>query len=194
LKYLVVGLGNIGDEYANTRHNIGFMVLDALVKASQIPTEKVGVSFKPDKLGARAEYRFKSRTFILIKPSTYMNLSGKAVNYWMQQEKIPLENVLIVTDDIALPSGVLRLRAKGSDGGHNGLSSITEVLGRSDFARLRFGIGDNFPRGKQVDYVLGQWNDEEMKILPERIDKAIEIIKSFGTIGLQMTMTNYNNK
>lgn len=170
------------------------MVLDALVKASQIPTEKVGVSFKPDKLGVRAEYRFKSRTFILIKPSTYMNLSGKAVNYWMQQEKIPLENVLIVTDDIALPSGVLRLRAKGSDGGHNGLSSISEVLGRSDFARLRFGIGDNFPRGKQVDYVLGQWNDEEMKILPERIDKAIEIIKSFGTIGLQMTMTNYNNK
>lgn len=194
MKYLVVGLGNIGDEYANTRHNIGFMVLDALVKASQIPTEKVGVSFKPDKLGSRAEYRFKSRTFILIKPSTYMNLSGKAVNYWMQQEKIPIENVLIVTDDIALPSGVLRLRAKGSDGGHNGLSSITEVLGRSDFARLRFGIGDNFPRGKQVDYVLGQWTDEEMKILPERIDKAIEIIKNFGTIGLQMTMTNYNNK
>jgi PTH1 family peptidyl-tRNA hydrolase len=194
LKYLVVGLGNIGEEYANTRHNIGFMVLDALVKASQMPTEKVGVSFKPDKLGARAEYRFKGRTFILIKPSTYMNLSGKSVNYWMQQEKIPIENVLIVTDDIALPLGVLRLRAKGSDGGHNGLSSITEVLGRSDFARLRFGIGDNFPRGKQVDYVLGQWNEEEKKILPERIDKAIEIIKSFGTIGLHMTMTNYNNK
>ena len=170
------------------------MVLDALVKASQMPTEKVGVSFKPDKLGARAEYRFKGRTFILIKPSTYMNLSGKSVNYWMQQEKIPIENVLIVTDDIALPLGVLRLRAKGSDGGHNGLSSITEVLGRSDFARLRFGIGDNFPRGKQVDYVLGQWNEEEKKILPERIDKAIEIIKSFGTIGLHMTMTNYNNK
>ena len=193
MKYLVVGLGNIGEEYANTRHNIGFMVLDALV-ASQTSADKAGVLFKADKLGSRAEYRFKGRTFILIKPSTYMNLSGKAVNYWMQQEKISIENLLIVTDDIALPSGVLRLRAKGSDGGHNGLSSITEVLGRSDFARLRFGIGDNFPRGKQVDYVLGQWTGEEMKILPERIDKAIEIIKSFGTIGLSMTMTNYNNK
>ena len=194
MKYLVVGLGNIGDEYANTRHNIGFIILDALAKASEVPAEKAGIFFKPDKLASRAEFRFKSRSFILIKPSTYMNLSGKAVNYWMQQEKIPIENVLVITDDIALPLGVLRLRAKGSDGGHNGLNNINEVLGRNDYARLRFGIGNDFPKGRQVDYVLGQWTKGEMEILPERIEKAIEIIKSFGTIGLNLTMTNYNNK
>ncbi len=194
MKYLIVGLGNIGDEYANTRHNIGFMILDALVKASEIPATKAGILFKTDKLASRAEYKFKQRTFVLIKPSTYMNLSGKAMNYWMAQEKIPIEKVLIITDDIALPMGVLRLRAKGSDGGHNGLNNINETLGRTDYARLRFGIGNDFAKGRQVDYVLGQWTNEEMQILPERIDKAIEIIKSFGTIGLSMTMTNYNNK
>jgi len=194
VKYLIAGLGNIGDEYANTRHNIGFMILDALVKASEIPAQKAGVFFKPDKLASVAEYKFKQRTFVLIKPSTYMNLSGKAVNYWMTQEKIPIEKVLVITDDIALPLGVLRLRAKGSDGGHNGLNNINETLGRTDYARLRFGIGNDFPKGRQVDYVLGQWTKDEMQILPERIDKAIEIIKSFGTIGLALTMTNYNNK
>lgn len=187
MKYLIAGLGNIGEEYAFTRHNIGFLILDALTKASNI-------SFKTDRLAFTAEYRFKGRTFILIKPTTYMNLSGKAVNYWLQAEKIPLENLLVVTDDIALPFGTLRMKLKGSDGGHNGLKSINEVLGTTEYTRLRFGIGSEFSKGKQVDYVLGRWNEEEQKLLPERIDLAVEMIRSFATAGPQLTMTNFNNK
>jgi peptidyl-tRNA hydrolase, PTH1 family len=187
MKYLIVGLGNIGEEYANTRHNIGFMILDAFSKASNI-------FFKQEKLAERAELKFKGRTLILIKPSTYVNLSGKAVNYWAQQEKVPLENILVIIDDIALPFGVLRLKSKGSDGGHNGLKSINEVLGSADYARLRFGIGSDFHKGKQADYVLGKWSNEENLALTPRIDQAIEIIKSFSTIGIGLTMTNFNNK
>jgi peptidyl-tRNA hydrolase, PTH1 family len=186
-KYLIAGLGNPGEEYANTRHNIGFMILDALSEASNI-------FFKTDRLAWIAEYKFKGRTFILIKPSTFMNLSGKAVNYWLQAEKIPVENLLVVTDDIALPVGTLRLKGKGSDGGHNGLKSINETLGTSDYARLRFGVGNNFSKGKQSDYVLGQWTKEESEIIRPRIEQSVEIIKAFGTIGLALTMTNFNNK
>ena len=187
MKFLIAGLGNIGDEYANTRHNIGFLVVDALAKAST-------TIFKTDRLASVAEIKFKGRTFVLIKPSTYMNLSGKAINYWMQAEKIPVENLLVVTDDIALPFGKLRMKGKGSDGGHNGLKSIQETLGTVDYARLRFGIGSEFSKGKQVDYVLGEWSKEEQAQLPERINVAYEMIKAFGTIGLQLTMTNFNNK
>jgi peptidyl-tRNA hydrolase, PTH1 family len=187
LKYLIVGLGNIGDEYANTRHNIGFTVLDAFAKASN-------TAFSPGKLASAAEVKLKGRTFLLAKPSTYMNLSGKAVNYWMQQEKIPVENVLVITDDIALPFGVLRMKAKGSDGGHNGLKSINEVLGRDDYARLRFGVGNDFSKGRQSEYVLGKWSVKESLALGPRVDQAIEMVRSFGTIGIALTMTQFNNK
>jgi PTH1 family peptidyl-tRNA hydrolase len=187
LKYLIVGLGNIGDEYQNTRHNIGFTVLDALAKASNI-------CFQDKRYGNTAEYKFKGRTFVLLKPSTYMNLSGKAVNYWLQQEKIPIENLFVIADDLALPLGTLRLRPKGSDGGHNGLKNINEVLCTQGYARLRFGIGNEFPKGYQVDYVLNPWTKDEEKILNERIPIAVEMIKSFGTAGLQLTMTQFNNK
>jgi PTH1 family peptidyl-tRNA hydrolase len=186
-KYLIAGLGNIGEEYADTRHNIGFRVLDELAK-------KEGLSFHTDRLAAIAEYKFKGRIFVLIKPSTFMNLSGKAINYWMQAEKISLENTLIITDDLALPFGSLRLKTKGSDGGHNGLKSIQETLNNTEYSRLRFGIGSEFSKGKQVDYVLGVWTEEEKKALAPRIDMAVEIIKSFGTIGPQRTMTAFNNK
>jgi PTH1 family peptidyl-tRNA hydrolase len=187
MKFLIAGLGNIGDEYANTRHNIGFLVLDALAGASN-------TFFKTDRLASVAEIKFKGRTFVLIKPSTYMNLSGKAINYWLQAEKIPAENMLVVTDDIALPFGKLRMKGKGSDGGHNGLKSIQETLGTVDYARLRFGIGSDYAKGRQVEYVLGEWSKEERDQLAERIKVAGDMIKSFGTIGLQLTMTNYNNK
>jgi len=187
MKYLVVGLGNIGSEYENTRHNIGFKILDALAEASNI-------FFEPNKLGDTAVYKFKGRTFILVKPSTYMNLSGKAVNYYLQKEKISQENLLIITDDIALPYGTLRLKGKGSDGGHNGLKDIIKTFGNANFARLRFGVGSDFGKGKQVNYVLGNFTLEEQSLLPERLEKTNEIIKSFGTIGLARTMTNYNNK
>jgi peptidyl-tRNA hydrolase, PTH1 family len=187
LKYLIVGLGNIGLEYQNTRHNIGFEVLDALAKASN-------VFFRQDKLAAVAELKFKGKLFILVKPSTYMNLSGKAVNYWMQKEKIQLENVLVITDDIALPVGALRLRAKGSHGGHNGLRNIGELLATEEYARLRFGVGSDFPKGRQADYVLGHWSPEERVILDERKNACSEMIKSFGTIGLSRTMSLFNNK
>ncbi|HXC03677.1 MAG TPA: aminoacyl-tRNA hydrolase [Bacteroidia bacterium] len=186
-KFLVAGLGNIGDEYANTRHNIGFRVLDTLAK-------KEGFSFRTDRLAAVAEYKFKGKIFILIKPSTYMNLSGKAINYWMQAEKIHLENVLVVTDDLALPFGTLRMKTKGSDGGHNGLKSIQETLNNTEYTRLRFGIGSEFSKGKQVDYVLGQWSAEEEGAIGPRIEMAVEIIKSYGTIGASRTMSLYNNK
>ena len=187
MKYLIVGLGNIGDEYHETRHNIGFMVLDALAKASNIV-------FKDGRYGATASLSIKGRQLILLKPSTYMNLSGNAVRYWMQQEKIPLENVLIVVDDLALPLGSLRLKGKGSDAGHNGLKHIASTLGTQNYARLRFGIGNNFPKGGQIDYVLGHFDEEEQKALPKRIAIAEEIIKSFCLAGLNITMNQFNNK
>ncbi|HEX2934036.1 MAG TPA: aminoacyl-tRNA hydrolase [Bacteroidales bacterium] len=187
MKYLIVGLGNIGDEYHNTRHNIGFTVLDALAKASNI-------CFEDKRYGAVAEYKFKGRTFILLKPSTYMNLSGKAVNYWLKEEKIPTEHLFVIVDDLALPLGALRIRPKGSDGGHNGLKNINEVLGTQDYARLRFGIGNEFPKGAQVNFVLNRWTKEEEELLNKRVPVAVEMIKSFGTIGLQLTMTQFNNK
>lgn len=187
MKYLIAGLGNIGPEYKNTRHNIGFQILDALAGASNIV-------FNDRRYGFVAEYKFKGRTFILLKPTTYMNLSGRAVNYWMQKEKIPLENTLVLVDDIALPFGTVRLKAKGSPGGHNGLKNISDVLGTNDYPRLRFGIGDEFHQGFQVDYVLSDWTREEEKELPEKIDNCIEIIKSFGTIGVERTMNIYNKR
>lgn len=187
MKFLIVGLGNIGVEYQNTRHNIGFQVLDALAEASNI-------SFEIQRHAYRAEYKFKGRYFILIKPTTYMNLSGKAVRYWLNQEKIAPGNMLVIVDDIALPFGTIRLKKAGSDGGHNGLSDIVEKLGHNKFPRLRFGIGDNFPRGKQVDYVLSPWTTGEQAALPERIDKMIEAVKSFGTIGIDRTMNLFNGK
>ena len=154
MKYLIVGLGNIGPEYQNTRHNIGFKVLDAFAKASN-------TVFEDMRYGAVATVKLKGRTLILLKPNTYMNLSGKAVSYWMQKEKIELSNLFVVVDDLALPFGTIRLRGKGSDGGHNGLKSINQLLGTQDYTRLRFGIGNEFPKGKQVDYVLGEWSSEE---------------------------------
>ncbi|WP_430973652.1 aminoacyl-tRNA hydrolase [Sunxiuqinia rutila] len=187
MKYLIVGLGNPGSEYAHTRHNIGFKILDALADASNIV-------FSDSRYGYVAEYKFKARTFILLKPTTYMNLSGKAVNYWLQKEKIPFENLLVLTDDLALPFGTLRLRGKGGDAGHNGLKSIQQVTGRSDYARLRFGIGDEFRPGQQVDYVLAEWTKQEGAELPEKIDTCIEIIKSFGTIGVARTMNQFNKR
>ncbi len=187
MKYLIAGLGNIGPEYKNTRHNIGFQILDALVEASNI-------SFDDKRYGFVVEYKYKARTFVLLKPTTYMNLSGRAVNYWMQKENIGIENVLVLVDDIALPFGTIRLRAKGSDGGHNGLKNITQVLGRNDYARLRFGIGDDFHKGFQVDYVLGEWSKNEGKEMPEKVDSCIEIIKSFGSIGIDRTMNLFNKK
>ena len=186
-KFLVVGLGNIGAEYANTRHNIGFMTVDALAKAST-------VFFSSDRLADVAELKWKGKTIILIKPTTFMNLSGKAVNYWLQAEKIPRENLLVITDDIALPLGTLRLKGKGSDGGHNGLKSINEVLASTEYARLRMGVGNEFAKGKQVNYVLGEWSKEELTALEPRIQIACDMIRSFAAIGIQLTMTNFNNK
>ncbi|MEN8156792.1 MAG: aminoacyl-tRNA hydrolase [Bacteroidota bacterium] len=187
MKYLVAGLGNIGNEYANTRHNIGFDILDALAGASNI-------SFKDKRYGFVTEYKYRARSFWLLKPSTYVNLSGNAVRYWLNKLKLPVENLIVVVDDIALPFGTLRLRAKGGDAGHNGLAHINTILGTSAYARLRFGIGNDFGRGQQVDYVLGEWDEEENSKLPERLEMAGEIIKSFGVIGLQRTMNMYNNK
>jgi peptidyl-tRNA hydrolase, PTH1 family len=187
MKYLVVGLGNPGEKYAQTRHNIGFLVAEEFAK------EREG-TFTTDKLGDVAKVKFKGRTLVLLKPSTFMNLSGKAVNYWMQAEKIPVENVMIITDDLALPFGTLRMKGKGSDGGHNGLKDIQAVLNSQNYARLRFGVGSEFEKGRQVDYVLGEWGNEERKTLEERIKQATEFIKGFCCIGLAQTMSNYNNK
>jgi len=186
-KFLIVGLGNIGAEYVNTRHNIGFKVLDFIAN-------KEGASFDNLKLGAVAELKIKGKTFILLKPNTYMNLSGKAVKYWMDKEKIALDKVFIITDDLNLSFGTIRIRSKGSDGGHNGLKNITQVLNTQEYARFRFGISDAFKKGKQVDYVLGNWDEEEKTKLPERLEIASEIIKSFGLAGLEITMTSYNGK
>jgi PTH1 family peptidyl-tRNA hydrolase len=187
VKYLIAGLGNIGTEYKNTRHNIGFQILDALAGASNI-------SFNDKRYGFVAEYKYKARTFILLKPTTYVNLSGRAVAYWLQKESIELSNLLVLVDDLALPFGTIRVRAKGGSGGHNGLENINQVLGRNDYARLRFGIGDNFHKGFQVDYVLGEWSKEEGKELPAKIDNCIEIINSFGTIGTERTMNVFNKR
>ena len=187
MKYLIVGLGNIGKEYEETRHNIGFMILDALAKASNI-------SFSDKRYGFVAEMKYAGRTLVLLKPNTYMNLSGRAVNYWMQKEGIPLENVMVLVDDLALPVGKIRIRSKGSDAGHNGLKSIQQILGRSDYARLRFGIGNDFPKGFQVDHVLGRWDDEEYQTVNAKMESCAEIIKSFVTIGIERTMNLYNNK
>ena len=187
MKYLIVGLGNIGSEYENTRHNIGFKTLDALAKASN-------VVFSPNRYADTTTLKFKGRTLVLVKPSTYMNLSGKAVNYWMQAEKIPLEKVLIITDDLALPFGALRVKGKGSDGGHNGLKSIYETLGTQQYARLRFGVGNEFDKGKQVDYVLGEWSSEEQEKLSERLDKCCQIIKAFAVNTLGRVMSDFNGK
>ncbi|MFA9192003.1 aminoacyl-tRNA hydrolase [Flavobacterium sp. FZUC8N2.13] len=186
-KYLIVGLGNIGAEYVNTRHNIGFKIVDFLAR-------KEGINFETVKLGSLAEYKFKGRTFLLLKPNTYMNLSGKAVQYWMDKEKIPLENIMVITDDLNLSFGTIRIRKKGSDGGHNGLKSIQATLNTTEYTRFRFGISDEFKKGKQVDYVLGEWNAAENEALPERLEVASEIIKSFGTAGLENTMTSFNGK
>lgn len=187
MKYLIVGLGNPGLTYEETRHNIGFKVLEALAK-------ELSSSFSTQKLADVAEIRIKGRTLVLAKPSTFMNLSGKAVNYWMQQHKIPLENLMVITDDIALPFGKLRMKGKGSDGGHNGLKSIQATLNTNEYARLRFGVGSDFNKGRQVDYVLGEWSDEERETLAERIATATEFIKGFATVGLELTMTNWNGK
>ncbi len=186
-KFLIAGLGNIGDEYADTRHNIGFMTLDAIAAENNL-------KFSTGRLAAAAEYKFKGKTLILIKPSTYMNLSGKAVNYWLQTEKVSIGNLLVIVDDIAIPLGALRLKGKGSDGGHNGLKSIQETLNTADYARLRFGVGSEFSKGRQADYVLGKWKEEEKIILKPRIKLAVEMIQGFAAIGLQRTMTAYNNK
>jgi len=187
MKYLIAGLGNIGPEYQDTRHNIGFMILDALAKASNLV-------FADKRYGAVAELKIKNRQLVLLKPATYMNLSGNAIRYWLQKENIPVENLLVVVDDIALPLGVLRLKPRGSDAGHNGLKHIQETLGTQEYNRLRFGIGSDYPKGMQLDHVLGTFSEEEQKILPQRIELAKEIVKSFCLSGVQQTMNQYNNK
>jgi len=186
-KFLIVGLGNIGAEYVNTRHNIGFKILDHLAK-------KESLSFETAKLGAVAEYKVKGRILILLKPNTYMNLSGKAVQYWMEKEKITKENILVITDDLNLPFGTIRIKPKGSDGGHNGLKNIQQVLNSADYPRFRFGISDAFKKGKQVDYVLGEWDEAEKAKLPERMDVAVQVITSFALAGLGNTMSEFNGK
>ncbi|HRR62503.1 MAG TPA: aminoacyl-tRNA hydrolase [Paludibacteraceae bacterium] len=187
MKYLIVGLGNIGPEYENTRHNIGFTILDAFAKASN-------VFFTDKRYGAVCEIKLKGHTLILLKPSTFVNRSGLAVRYWMEKEKIEVPNLLVIVDDISLPFGTLRLKPKGADAGHNGLKSIQEILGHNQYARLRVGIGNNYPRGKQVEYVLGHWTEEEANVLPKLVEQAIEMIKSFCLAGIESTMSQFNNK
>lgn len=185
MKYLIAGLGNIGPEYALTRHNVGFMVLDRLASEH-------GFTFSFEKLAFVAEWKYKGRQFIFIKPTTYMNLSGKAIRYYMDQYKIQQENVLVVVDELQLDFGVLRLKTKGSHGGHNGLRNIEEVVGNANYSRLRFGIGNNFPKGRQVDYVLKSFSNQELDEIPQFLDRAGEMVISFGTLGVQATMNNYN--
>jgi PTH1 family peptidyl-tRNA hydrolase len=186
MKYLIAGLGNIGPDYEQTRHNIGFMVLDALAKASN-------AIFEDKRYGFVTEMRLRNKSLLLLKPSTFMNLSGNAIRYWMQKEKIETENLLVVVDDLALPFGTLRLKSKGSDAGHNGLKHIQELIGQS-YPRLRFGIGNDFPRGAQVNYVLEEFSPEEKLLLPDRIEKAVDIIRSFCLAGINITMNQYNNR
>ena len=185
MKYLIVGLGNIGSDYLNTRHNVGFDVLELLA-------EDAGVEWSGKSMGDVAQIKHKGRTLFLLKPNTYMNLSGKAVNYWMQKEKIKKENLLIVVDDLNLPFGKMRLRAKGSDGGHNGLKSVAQHFGGQNYARLRVGIGDDFKQGQQVDFVLGKWDSDEREKLPKILKDAAACVKSFSAIGLKFTMENFN--
>jgi PTH1 family peptidyl-tRNA hydrolase len=185
MKYLIVGLGNIGPEYADTRHNIGFMILDELAKQE-------GEKFYMQRLAYYTEVAHKARTLYLIKPTTYMNNSGKALSYWMKMLKIPAENVLVLVDDIALPFGTLRLKPKGSAAGHNGLKHIEATLGHNEYARLRFGVSSDFPKGRQVDYVLNGFDKEELPELPALIDRSIEMVKSFVTVGSELTMTRFN--
>ena len=185
MKYLIVGLGNIGADYVNTRHNVGFSVVDAMAL-------KAGAEFASDRYGAVTEVRWRGRTLLLLKPSTYMNLSGKAVRYWMEQERIPRENLLVISDDIALPFGTFRMRKNGSEGGHNGLKNITEMLGDNQYVRLRFGVGGDFPKGHQVDYVLGKWKSEEEKEVPFILDRAIEAVKAYAFMGPDRAMNVVN--
>ena len=187
MKFLIAGLGNIGDEYADTRHNIGFMAVDALALNFK-------ATFEVGRLASVARLSLKGRSLVTIKPSTYMNLSGKAIRYWMQKEDIPKENILIIVDDLALPLGALRLKSKGSDGGHNGLISIIETIETTEFARLRIGIGNDFAKGYQVDYVLGRWSIEETKILFPRLEITVDLIKSFVLMGTERTMNNFNKR
>ena len=186
-KYLIVGLGNIGSKYENTRHNIGFKILDEIAV-------KENVVFESQKLGAVTKFRFKGRTFILLKPATFMNLSGKAVKYWLAKEKIPLGNLLIICDDLNIPFGTIRLKSKGSAGGHNGLKDICDSLQTQNYSRFRFGVSDEFKKGNQVDYVLGEWSAEETEKLPERLEKSYDLVKSFGTAGIANTMSEFNGK
>ena len=185
MKYLIVGLGNPGADYDGTRHNVGFEILDALAARYEVPWESVSH-------GWMAKFRHKGRTFLLLKPNTYMNLSGKAVRYWLQQEKIQKQNLLVVLDDLNLPFGKLRLRGKGSDGGHNGLKNIDQLNGGNNYPRLRVGIGDNFNKGRQVDYVLGKWSDKEAVDLPELLSRSMDAIEAFGTIGVARAMNRFN--
>ena len=187
MKYLIVGLGNIGGEYSGTRHNIGFMMLDAFADAQ-------GATWADKRYGFVAKCRVKNAEMVLLKPSTYMNLSGNAVRYWLQQEKIPVENMLVLVDDLNLPFGTIRIRKQGSNGGHNGLGNIQSVLGTENYARVRFGIGNNFSRGAQCNFVLGKWTAEEQKLLPERLKVTSEIIPSFCLQGIDRTMNLYNGK
>lgn len=187
MKYLIVGLGNKGAEYENTRHNIGFKVADKMAEALEVP-------FQTTNFGWMADGKYKGRRVLVLKPDTYMNLSGNAVRYWMQKENIPLENILIITDDLALPFGTLRMKGKGSDAGHNGLKNINEVLQTQNYARLRFGISADFSEGRQVDYVLGTWNEEENAALPERIEKFSKAGLSFVFAGINNTMSAFNGK
>ncbi len=185
MKYLIAGLGNIGPEYELTRHNIGFLVLDRLVDLHK-------TEFKTERLADKSELKYKGRTIHLIKPNTYMNLSGKAISYWLQELKIPKENLLVVVDDLALPLGTLRMRQKGSAAGHNGLKNIEQLIGGQDYSRLRFGIGNNFSKGQQVDFVLSNFDQQEIKELPALMDKSAEMIFSFCTIGIERTMNFFN--
>lgn len=187
MKYLIAGLGNIGPDYHETRHNIGFMILDDLARSKE-------AVFAPVRYGDKAEFKNKGRTFILLKPSTYMNLSGKAISYWLNHEKVELENLLVLIDDLALPLGTLRMKAKGGAGGHNGLTHIIDVLGTEQFARLRFGIGSEYPKGFQSQYVLGKWEPEEREIIDPRIKIATEMVVSFGMQGAECTMNFFNKK
>ncbi len=186
-KYLIVGLGNIGAEYVNTRHNIGFKAVDFMAN-------EAGTTFETVKLGSLAQIKVKNKILLLLKPNTYMNLSGKAVQYWMDKEKIAKENILIITDDLNLPFGSIRIKPKGSDGGHNGLKNIQLILNSSEYPRLRFGISDQFKKGQQVDYVLGDWTDEETTALKERLDVVSKAVKEFALAGLNNAMNNYNGK
>lgn len=187
MKYLVVGLGNIGAEYEGTRHNAGFDVVDRLA-------EGAGATFTPDRYAAKAEVKWKGRTMVVVKPSTYMNLSGKAVRYWLDKENIAKENLIVVVDDIAIPVGAMRIRAKGSDGGHNGLKNIDALCGGNNYARIRMGVGGDFPQGHQVDFVLGKLSVDERKLFDEAVDKAVAAIKDFTTIGIERTMNFHNHR